>query len=258
MIGIIPAAGLGTRLQKITKGGPKELIPIHGKPMILWAIDELEASGIEQIVIVINPSKDQIKNELIKLGKNLTVIYQPEPLGLADAIYCCKNLVSDSSFVLSLPDNIFISTSSPIPSLIATADLYKKDVIALAKITSDQASGFANCGHVTVKELTSEVFTVTNIGDKQPGCFSTHDKPWTWKLFARYVLQYSFFTQIEKYRKSYRNDTVTKELDDVPILKGLAQSYRLLGVPVSGRLFDVGNPVGLQAAELFFDRKENL
>jgi mannose-1-phosphate guanylyltransferase len=45
------AAGLGTRLRRLTEDLPKPLIPIFQKPLITFALDHLLAAGVESFVI---------------------------------------------------------------------------------------------------------------------------------------------------------------------------------------------------------------
>jgi hypothetical protein len=54
---VIPAAGLGTRFLPATKVVPKELLPIAGKPLIQFAVEEAAASGIETVILVISRGK---------------------------------------------------------------------------------------------------------------------------------------------------------------------------------------------------------
>lgn len=60
---IIPAAGLGTRMRPLSNGLSKTLIPLNGKPILAWILDELNdidgtRADIEEIVIVTNSSGD--------------------------------------------------------------------------------------------------------------------------------------------------------------------------------------------------------
>ena len=53
---IIPAAGLGTRLLPNTKSIPKEMLPLVDKPVLQYIVEEAVAAGVEQILIITNPS----------------------------------------------------------------------------------------------------------------------------------------------------------------------------------------------------------
>ena len=54
---VIPAAGLGTRLLPATKSQPKEMLPVGRKPTIQYVVEELEAAGIDQILIITGQKK---------------------------------------------------------------------------------------------------------------------------------------------------------------------------------------------------------
>ena len=60
MKAIILAAGMGARLRPLTDNMPKCLVPVHGKPLLEYALDSLDRVGIEACVIVIGFCGDQI------------------------------------------------------------------------------------------------------------------------------------------------------------------------------------------------------
>ena len=51
--GILLHGGLGTRLRPLTHTGPKQLIPIAGKPVSQWALEDLRDSGIKEVAIIL-------------------------------------------------------------------------------------------------------------------------------------------------------------------------------------------------------------
>ena len=57
---MIFAAGLGTRLRPLTDRMPKALVPILGKPLLLWQIEKLKDAGITRIIINVHHKADQI------------------------------------------------------------------------------------------------------------------------------------------------------------------------------------------------------
>jgi choline kinase len=58
---VILAAGMATRLGELTKGLPKCLLPIGGKPILQRIIENVAASGIEQIGVVIGYNAEAIR-----------------------------------------------------------------------------------------------------------------------------------------------------------------------------------------------------
>ena len=58
---IIPLAGQGTRLLPLTSVLPKELMPINGKPVIEYILDECIEAGIKEFIFIISTKKKMIK-----------------------------------------------------------------------------------------------------------------------------------------------------------------------------------------------------
>jgi N-acetyl-alpha-D-muramate 1-phosphate uridylyltransferase len=57
---MVLAAGYGTRLKPLTDRVPKPLVPVAGKPMIQYALEQLQAYGIEEVVINVSHLKEQL------------------------------------------------------------------------------------------------------------------------------------------------------------------------------------------------------
>lgn len=51
MRAMILAAGRGDRMRPLTDTCPKPLLPVGGKPLIVWHLENLQRAGIEQVVI---------------------------------------------------------------------------------------------------------------------------------------------------------------------------------------------------------------
>ena len=59
---IIPAAGLGTRLLPATKAQPKEMLPVGRRPILQYVVEELEAAGLNQMLIITGRRKRIIED----------------------------------------------------------------------------------------------------------------------------------------------------------------------------------------------------
>ena len=68
MIGIILAAGKGTRLNPATKGVAKPLLPVYDKPLIYYSIAVLLQAGIRDILVIIPPGEEASFEELLGDG----------------------------------------------------------------------------------------------------------------------------------------------------------------------------------------------
>ncbi len=59
--GIIPLAGLGTRMLPLTSVMPKELLPINGNPNLEYILEECIDAGIKQFIFVVPKNRPSIK-----------------------------------------------------------------------------------------------------------------------------------------------------------------------------------------------------
>ncbi|BAA80167.1 glucose-1-phosphate thymidylyltransferase [Aeropyrum pernix K1] len=108
--GLILAAGEGSRLRPFTFSRPKHLIPLLGKPIIQYAIDDLVSINVRDIGVVVGYFGDKIKEFLgedSRFGAKFTYIVQKKRLGIAHAIYrAIKQGFIDKEFIVYLGDNI--------------------------------------------------------------------------------------------------------------------------------------------------------
>lgn len=88
-------AGKGTRMARYYEG-PKQLLPIKGKPVVEHALDMLPEEVGELIFVVGGPHEKTIR-EYFKSGeykgRPITFVVQKEQLGLAHAFAAAKDLI---------------------------------------------------------------------------------------------------------------------------------------------------------------------
>jgi NDP-sugar pyrophosphorylase family protein len=108
MQGVILAAGHGSRLQPITLTRSKAMLPILGKPIVERVMEDLLANGVDDFVLVVSTHDRYItryfQNES-RIQAEVRFVYQPERLGMANALSCAAPLISDD-FILSACDNL--------------------------------------------------------------------------------------------------------------------------------------------------------
>lgn len=94
MKAIIPVAGAGTKLRPLTYTQPKPLIPVAGKPIISFIIDQLSAVGVNEFVFVIGYLGEKIKNyiELTYPHLQKEYVVQESRQGSGHAIWTAREL----------------------------------------------------------------------------------------------------------------------------------------------------------------------
>lgn len=109
--GIVLAGGSGSRLNPITKGVSKQLLPVYDKPMIYHPISVLMLAGIREILVISTPYDiDNYKSLLgdgSEYGIEIQYDIQNSPDGIGQAFLIAKEFIGTKNVALALGDNIF-------------------------------------------------------------------------------------------------------------------------------------------------------
>ncbi len=109
MKAIIPVAGPGTNLRPHTYTQPKALIPVAGKPILGFIIDQMVEAGVTEFVFVIGYLGDKIEDYVNKSHPEITPYFvrQQQRRGLGHAIYLAKEHIDpDEEVLIVLGDTI--------------------------------------------------------------------------------------------------------------------------------------------------------
>jgi glucose-1-phosphate thymidylyltransferase len=111
MKGIILAGGEGTRLRPLTLITNKHLLPVYDKPMILYPLDTLKRSGIDEIMIVCGKEHGGHFINFLGSGKDygvkLSYTFQHGSGGIAEALSLAEDFAGNDKIAVVLGDNIF-------------------------------------------------------------------------------------------------------------------------------------------------------
>jgi len=199
------------------------MLPIANKPMLMYGFDQLRASGISEIGVILGPVQEGIVDALgdgSKFDVKITYIPQPDPKGIADAVLVSRKFLGDSPFIVHLGDN-----------------LLKDNIPELAK--EFQRSG-ADATVVISRVRDPERFGVVQIKDGK--IVKLVEKPKQYvsdlALTGVYFLRPTIFPIIEKLKPSWRNELeITDAIQNLLDVGGKITYHE-----VSGWWKDTGRP----------------
>jgi glucose-1-phosphate thymidylyltransferase len=123
---VILARGLGTRMRRETEGagaalsdeqrraaaqGAKGMMPLGGRPFLDYVLSALADAGIGDVVLVVAPDHDQIREYFehthVPARVRVRFAVQAEPRGTADAVLSVRGVVNDAPFLVLNSDNYY-------------------------------------------------------------------------------------------------------------------------------------------------------
>lgn len=257
-IAVLPVAGFGTRMLPATKAVPKEMLPILGKPMIQYAVEECRAAGIEEIIFVTSPGKSAIEahftrdpalekllerrgqkeaahgiRELSTFAR-MRFVEQSEPLGLGHAVLCARSLVGREPFAVLLPDVFLLG---PRPALRELVDAFAETGASVVTVERVGRERISQCGIVAVDATASgeKLYRVRDLVEKP----NTAEAPSDLGIMGRYVLVPEVFECLESTEPGSGNEI---QLTDA--LGILARQGELQCLLWEGESFDAGDARG--------------
>ena len=170
---MILAAGRGERMRPLTDRTPKPLLPVAGKPLIVWHLERLARAGFREVVINHAHLGDQIE-ALLGNGDawNLSLRYSAEPPGAletAGGIAQALPLLGGDPFLVVNGDIYCEWDFAGARSVLADRDL--AHLVLVTNPPQHPAGDFAlTAGHVAA---TGEPrFTFSGIGVYRPQLFA--------------------------------------------------------------------------------------
>ena len=207
------------------------------KPAVHHAVKDLTDAGVQDIVLVINRSKERIKDYLWEAfpTTDFTFVLQDEPRGLGFAILESRNFLDGGPFALLLPDNIFFGEEPLSTSLIREYNRTGRSCVTLfrgGKFKPGARFGFE------VDRTTEGIDRViaAHPVDKAPPGTSVHFGP------AALLLTEEIFPYLKS--ESEQWDPREGDFTERPALSRLIEAGGLSAAWVEGECFDIGTVEG--------------
>lgn len=263
---VIPAAGFGTRFLPETKAMPKEMLPIVDKPTIQYIVEEIRASGIEQILIISGHAKraiedhfdssPELEQHLYESGKmdllrevrkvaSVKIHYtrQQYMRGLGDAILCAKDFIDGEPFGVILGDDVVYNANGE-PALRQLMDQYEKTggtVIGCQVVRPEKVSSY---GIVDGKPTDDpNLLKVKDMIEKP----SMEEAPSRFAALGRYVITPDVFEVLEQTKPGKGGEI---QLTDA--LRVMARNGSVYAYNFTGKRYDTGNKLGYLKATVEF------
>ena len=270
---VIPAAGFGTRFLPETKAMPKEMLPIVDKPTIQYIVEEIKASGIEQILIISGHAKraiedhfdsspeleqhlyDSGKMDLLKEVRQVASVKihytrQQYMRGLGDAILCAKEFMDGEPFGVILGDDVVYNGSGEpaLKQLISQYDKTGGTIIGCQLVRPEQVSSYGIINGTPTEN--PDLLKVKNMIEKP----SIEEAPSRFAALGRYVITPEVFKILEQTKPGKGGEI---QLTDA--LRVMAKNGNVYAYNFKGKRYDTGNKLGyLKATVEFALRRDDI
>lgn len=251
---VIPAAGHGTRFLPVTKAMPKEMLAVIDAPAIQYVVSEAAESGVEEVIIVINRSKEVIRRyfepdgascpaerelaELISRVK-FRFVYQDEATGTANAVMLAREFTGDDPFAVMYGDDVIVNEGGK-PCLAQLTDAYAltgRSVIGVQERPREEAAKYAVVKKGRAEGRLTEVLDLIEkpSPDKMPSTLSS---------LGRYVLTPAIYDAIER-APEFRGEKYLTHA--IALLAGEEGVY---AYEFEGKRYDLGDKFGFLQANI--------
>ncbi len=254
---VIPVAGLGTRFLPATKAIPKEMLTIIDRPTIQYIVEEVVASGIQEVILITSEGKSAIENhfdynfeldtllreknkeqlraELERTSGLIDVVSvrQKKPLGLGHAIWMARHVVGDEPFLVLLGDDLVRSET---PCCRQMLDLYEQigeSIVAVQRVPMAQTGSYGIVeGEVTEHERACKI---SRMVEKPAPGVSDSDMA----IIGRYLLMPDIFDILGTTTPGHGGEI---QLTDA--LQVLSKRRGMYAYEFQGRRYDAGDKLG--------------
>ncbi len=259
---VIPVGGFGTRFLPATKAQPKEMLVLVDKPVIQFLVEEVVASGIQEIIFVTGRGKRAIEDHfdysaelehfLNMRGKHdlakkiheisslarFTYVRQGEPKGPGHALLQISHLIGhDEPIAVLYGDDIIDARVPCLKQLMNIFEKYEKPVIALQKVAKKDISRY---GVVAGKKVANKTYLIRELIEKP-----TPDRaPSDLAIIGKYIYTPELFQLLPQMKPGPGGELFPTDIFDLYIKNG----GEMYGYEYDGVRYDCGDKLGFLEA----------
>jgi UTP--glucose-1-phosphate uridylyltransferase len=277
--GVITAAGRGTRQYPASQTVQKELFPLvdvdgYAKPTVHLLVEELLASGIEEVCIIANPANVEpmrrhfadpppaalpgkewmtpLADALADMARRLTFVVQETQEGYGHAVYQARSWVGDEPFLMTLGDHIYFSeTEDRCARQVMTAyETHQAPMTSVSRVPETELYRYGTLAGIPLPDTQPLLYELRALSEKPPIEYArahlrTPGLPDDQFLvhFGTHAFPPAIFDCLEHL---IRHDLrVKNEIQLTSAQELLLERGRYLACEVAGIRYDMGIPEGL-------------
>jgi len=214
---ILLAGGRGTRLESVSKGEPKPMISVAGRPFIEHILDRVLASCIDEVILSVGFRAEVFQAHFGSAYSGLPLRYaiESEPLGTGGALLrSFRQFDLPRAFVINADTLFAIDLDALLRSHVAAS---AKITIALCRMADTSRYGTVDCdagGHIT------------RFREKRPGAAGLINAG----IYVAERTALERFALPEKF--SFEKDLLERHVEELRPLGAVADAYFIdIGVP---------------------------
>ncbi|MDR2202581.1 MAG: UTP--glucose-1-phosphate uridylyltransferase [Clostridiales bacterium] len=271
---VIPCGGLGTRFLPITKAVPKEILPVIDTPVLGHIVNEARLSGITDVLIILGPGKDAIRNyftdnaallerlescgksaeaevlRAVTRGINFSFAVQEQPLGSGHAVLYAEKFAAGEPFALAWGDDLICCEGDPVMGQLIGA--YQKRggvILGVQYLDGDDIVKYGVADVIgEVKRGANAAYKCRGIVEKPP----LDKAPSRLCSFGRYILTPGVFDAIRATAKASNGEI---QLTDA--LNAMCETTDVYAFDFVGRRYDMGDKFGSVRAVIEYALKSS-
>lgn len=257
--GVIVAAGYGSRFLPVTKTIPKEMLPLLNRPAISFIVEELEAAGIEDILIITSRRKKSLDDyfdreveleqvftregktaalEAIHPGRaNIFFVRQQAMSGTGHALLAARAFVGEDPFVVAYPDDLFFGERALAADLVAIHRQSGDSVLAVQDLGDVDVSRY---GVVAVGRAEGDSYPMQRIVEKP----AVGTEPSKLVSYGRYLFTKDIFPLLEEGWRTFEAAGAKGEFYHIDAINQLAAQGKVRAFDYQGLRLDTGQIEG--------------